>query len=771
MEISQMRMKIILLVVALLMFFPFTAHGVTRYVDMLPGGDCDGDYDPLSRQCDKGRYKSYDNVDEGLDASAAGDTLIIQPGVYNTAAYTSIAANVTIKGGTTDPNDTTIDLTSAGRWLNPNDDPNITIKYLTIQNSDASYCVFGLVNNSDNFTIEKCRFINCGRVISLDGGVGAKIRQCEFLGSTSISYYMYFKNAQADIYNCIFRASLTNPMRYIQTSLSSISNNLNIYNSYFSGCYKYAICAGRDADIINLKNCILLGNGLAFSDGFLSIKGSCAGVSVDYCLVLPTYNGSELDSQIIETNAVDNFPKIQSYSRQGIVTIGIDDNGNYDEAKWMADQVEAYGWHMYWAMYVVGSFDNNRKEAIVELINDGHEIASHSHSHCNLNDIKAFTLTHSTATMDIAVNRNGDSNTWTGTLQLSTGQSINLHDPDYDTVGELVSYLNSQSGYTCAIDAGSDDDVKTVCLADSNFSLAEGYCCLFDREKYLTVEITEAKTELEAIIQSLPGEGYFCPNCINYEVKTFVCPFNYSNNYVMDTAYSAGYTMVRSGHETLKSEIRDLTNLAVYASIPNGYRDISELDPNSKSRVNLKRVAGSLSFAAETGSIMNFFLHGIPENYDDLKLTELLKSDVQSFLSCLNDMRDQFLIIGSLCEASYYIHTNGICIAGDTDGSDQRWRITFADNFDGRLSANSPCIDSGLDLGLSYQYDFVGNSQYGNLGEAWDIGPYLYKDSSILDDDNSSTSNPPEAIEEEAGSGSGCFITTTRSYSPKIFFQ
>ena len=88
----------------------------------------------------------------------------------------------------------------------------------------------------------------------------------------------------------------------------------------------------------------------------------------------------------------------------------------------------------------------------------------------------AFTITHASATMTIDITEDRLVKDYEGTLTLSTGQSVDLTGSGYDTLGELVEYLNGLSGYTCTIGTYASTLTLSVLLEEcTDESLVGGY--------------------------------------------------------------------------------------------------------------------------------------------------------------------------------------------------------------------------------------------------------------------------------------------------------
>jgi peptidoglycan/xylan/chitin deacetylase (PgdA/CDA1 family) len=124
--------------------------------------------------------------------------------------------------------------------------------------------------------------------------------------------------------------------------------------------------------------------------------------------------------------------------------------------------------------------------------NAGIEVCSHSWSHQAYDTPNVLTLTHATATCELTG----------GHLILSTGENIDLASASYDTVAELVAYLNGIAGYTCTKVASAYGALHSIVLADlpALTSLAGGLVMQLNVERMFRDEMNTSKAYFISIL-------------------------------------------------------------------------------------------------------------------------------------------------------------------------------------------------------------------------------------------------------------------------------
>jgi hypothetical protein len=702
--------------------FPTWALAATYYVDSDNCVSGCAEYDPINQSCGAGPFLCFDSIDRAMHDMAENDELIIQPGTYRSATFADIPTGIAIKGATGSADDVIIDM--EGRpWVYAGNTDNLRFEDMTIKNGSPNDSVFHFLSGCNNFLIDNIKFVDCGGAVRTDQSDGA-ISRCEFRGnSNNLPAIQANDSTNLVIQYSVFRPSGPNHASYVLCNVSS-SGSLRIYNCYFSGWDKYAIYVEGGDDFFEIRNCIF-GTGGGYSSALgqsaFQFRSSMSPSSiVDNNLIVANPDGTKWDSGgfITDYHELNELPRINGYSQGGIFTLTIDDTGNYDDALWAAQSAERYGYHISFAPYTYGEswyktggypWRDDVKKAIAYLINNQHDVACHSRSHSHLDNTDVFELTHPTATMTISVDQSAErSDNWTGTLHLSTGEAIRLEDPNYNNIGMLVDYLSGLEGYTCTVSPAMSKGTKSVCLANvADQSLSGGYTAHVDQTKFLEVEIAEAKEGLETLIRGLPNEGYSCPACADYEIVTWVSPYNVGTTELMDAVHDAGFKIARMSNPRLVYPRYSLNELAIYSCYCVSYRQISLIDENGKNVLDAGKAGGTIMFAAEHGAMMNLFLHDLPITYEDqgTENGKMNRSDIAELFDMLYDAKSGFFVIGSLRDAWDYMNKNGAIIRGENDGSDRRHRLIPIDNFDGHLMPNSPCVDAGADLGLVEDYE------------------------------------------------------------------
>jgi len=328
--------------------------------------------------------------------------------------------------------------------------------------------------------------------------------------------------------------------------------------------------------------------------------------------------------------------------------------------------------------------------------NAGHDVNSHSWSHQYYTNTTAmnmrYTGTGTAATLTISGNRLMTSVTGgPGDENLS----IDLTNPQYDTMAELVAYINTQSSYTATKGTGLRDVAHSVGLADvgSQDIKTAAYAVQFDKQRLVTDEMTTSKAWLEA---NVTGPA---------PVTIYVYPDGLEDSQTESYAAAAGYRGARG------SLSMGLGSNYVYSKGVN-IQNIVSLGLDSWAGLTAAQVdakiAALLFKQRAWGYPVGLFLH-----YNQPPTASLSATEVGYVLDSLKNrgalvMRNSELI--SWLATTYPTPSSTKYQSTQPGGpvTAQR-KLTSPDKGAGRN-----------DLGAQYAMDLAGNNRAG----VWDIGAY-----------------------------------------------
>lgn len=755
-------MKNVLIILLILILWPAMGRATVRYVDSNISSDCTN-YDPTTRACGSGDQICKKAWDTAIGLLGNGDTIYVMPQTNYTFSEGGARANVTIEGYSGNPDDVILSGGNEKIIFFVYSDPNLHIRYLTFKNTDSTggYYAFNFINDSsgsDGFLLENCKFIDCGGIFAVWAS-DCTVKNCEFIGGNngSAGCGTIRNDSTVTFSHCVWRADNTGGIGCfdIRKDAGSIYPAVNFYNCSASGIRERFIWKVDHDSVLQFTNCAIYDWGKDVFNSYSIVGSDSNNVNFTNCVVVPRNPPSGIPEKIwdgaeTKTNITRVPPNIQSHSRRGIITFSFDDGENYADMDIIAEEFARQGWHFSYVpeleTVIYAAYDwqtgSVAKTRMVNLINAGHDLTAHTYSHSYLTGTEGLQIGRDVgagnSTVTISMNQSDpDSDNWSGTITLGTGEEINVNGDRGScqncTLSHVVLYIDGLPGWNCnhREGAGASGTAKTVCLADCGATTVnQGSTVNFDidQAEYLQVEIDEIKAKWETEIQDLPNQGFTCPDCAAYECTTFGYPFGDGDDTVEDALRDANYEFCRGGESSGLNGI-ELENLHMFSVATVGIGSLFTrtgneytFDPNKVSRL----IVG----AAELGHIYNIFGHGCLEEDEDPNMVTwepITRQNLRDLLAYIAKYSGQFLVVGSLKEANNYIRTNGAIVDPGTsgNGSEEQWGLTFTDQWDGRLRSGSPCIDAGINLGDGYNMDFLGYDQ-DEYGDGWEIGPYAY---------------------------------------------
>jgi hypothetical protein len=465
----------------------------------------------------------------------------------------------------------------------------------------------------------------------------------------------------------------------------------NIFRSYNAGA------AGT------IKNCIIMSHDLGSGSGEERniIDDAAGGTFVfDYNHWLPSVwvPGNNIGITDGGHSITDSFSKVTNLGRnKGYICYCVDDGSatGLAYAKEIKTVCNTKNVKFIFGVDQKRMLDQADYAAEMQsFVADGHEIAAHSYSHTSMLATFAFRVQGTGTSPTVDIDYSGDQIICHDT---ETGNNI-VSGFKAKTIDVIMAEINAFANFNAANKWDSYMGVsKGEILLDTGGgqNCSSQYDMLLDKrtdcsQGFFKLEVADVKAWIESTI----GSGYVC--------KTFIYPGGGCDQTVMNALSSAGFLGGRAGHI---SDLHPcLQNLEIF------YIQIID-----QTQVYPNKTENDIKFSSTSVGCMG-----------------MIKAELFSFCthSSTDFTAEQFgwlidgfkeipnIEITTFAVAFDHIRTSGHW--ADADGDGQRWTRTFVDDSNYHLMTGSPCIDTGLDLGLTE--DFEGNSV--PMGTFPDIGAY-----------------------------------------------
>lgn len=443
------------------------------------------------------------------------------------------------------------------RWDNGNpDSEGVTVElgqrsslsnnnraYITYDDLELRYANTSGIDNQNatgNQTFLNLLFTDCNTGIGYRGA-GGVMKYCSFVrggGSTAQLACTADAAGTLDIQYCEFKDSQS---RNIRTQYGS---GFTIDNCTFNGA-KTENVYNTVNTTLTMRNCIVSGCG--FDADSTPIVSSAGTFNLSNSIVVPSLTGKTTSGVTIGSGVVFTDPKFKKRAFTGILSWGTDD-GNYVYARNTGDALRLVSPTFegaYVADYNTNIHTAPQITAMQAMVAAGDEIAGHTRHGVGgvttLTAIKVFCSNFGTsATVTISIS----GNTLTTSVDSVTDLSISLVNASYDTLTELVAYLNGRTGLSGVVYGSTltgTGAALSYCLADItgvDIRVASpGTQLSFDQTRYWTEEIVNSRTDIESFI----GDGYTAPTFIYPQGSTSAALISFllANNFVGGRTASA----------------------------------------------------------------------------------------------------------------------------------------------------------------------------------------------------------------------------------------
>ena len=379
-----------------------------------------------------------------------------------------------------------------------------------------------------------------------------------------------------------------------------------------------------------------------------------------------------------------------------------------------APACETHGWHVTFFCNTAQMSTFVTASELKAFLEAGHEIGSHSQTHCDLTDTEFLTMDGPAgATVTISCTQTmtspavSPSTGWTGTLTCKEGAAtVGTFDlsigGDYETVTDLAAGIDALAGWTCSvIDSAANANAYSICLANvTDLDVSATTNLSFDQTEFLWLELTESKYLIE---QYVSASGYGA-----YTVESFAAPYNRSDQTLVDALKAAGYTAARCAYDTLAEDTHQLSDCAIFAMKSLATSSIQTNPDGSDYTPSEKFTRAILAWAAELGAVLPIVFHG--PDADDFDFSELA-----TWTAWVKEFeRSGAILVKSMEETAAYLAANATfsCDGGGDyaacAGHNVRYALEWTeDNFDPTPYSTSPCINAG-DSRLRLGYRFFG---------------------------------------------------------------
>jgi len=668
--------------ISILFFFCLSvlAYGANYYVSSL--GSNTAPYDTWAKAA-----KQIKTVIDYIrtNGSGAGDYVYIGEGTFNSANdyfYIDNAnlSNLTIIGA--GRNATIVSPGSANRAVYGTIATGVTFKNLCLTSTYSDPTKANIYTAGNNWRFEDVDVVSLSnhttRLFTFEVGKIDCIR-CRFKfryasgGSTIFGQIQTTANGTFDY--CIFEAlgssSFNGGLLFYEGSGNYNFNNCVYLNS---GVYGISTSNGYTGTI-NINNCIISTNNTLTSyypinknGGTINVRNTL--VMCNFVTPFSPWNSVDLDQNNIKDNS---DPKFRTYKRMGFIIPRVDDNGGYPYVQSLEPVFSSYGIKGTYYIYTY-TFPTNLSYYRAILSNGIFEIGCHSYSHSALNSTQAYSITKAGATINIDRTNNQIIINPGGTVTSFKSKTLDQIKTELQRLGCTIgSYPTGLTGNTLG-----------ESLADSSGAQPSPYTpsLLIDttaQTGFFKVEIADPMTHLNNNLGDLidPQTNQY------YSCKTFVFPHSVYTNDAITAVMNAGYKMC--GIIAInKSMTADLDLFRIYICSASSYlKDTTEALVRQRAR--------AIGFAVKQGLIVQVIAHNASELTAEQwgwAIDEWLKMGIPA---------DH---ITSAQLVAKYIEESGLW----TSQGSGVWTREYEDD-DYHLTANSPCINTGLDLGLMKDFE------------------------------------------------------------------
>ena len=485
--------------------------------------------------------------------------------------------------------------------------------------------------------------------------------------------------------------SISNPSAHSDYNLfnNSGSGTISIVNSILKDC-NGILARNTGTGTTNIRNNVMA----SWAPGSYLLERTNGVLNYGSNLISPAYanfwttNGTVVDEG---GNKLSSNPKFNRRRKEGVIVFAVDDCNNVEYAQDVETVLQEKGVR---ATFLIDTYQAPANLAALQSVyaNNLFEFVVHSYSHSNLSLTgNTYSITKAGATINIDRTANQ--------IVINPGGSIvSFRDKTLLTIKSELEALGCTIG---ALPTNLKADTFGEILADSAGSQASPYTpqILIDtsgESGYYKTEIKDPKTYMESTFAGYVG-------------KSFGTPFGASSANVQAAVKNLGFDSLRSAKTQGDAEWA-LASLDLYQLSYVATNLITDNATANEATVK-GRIYTVCEYLASYGGI--FFL--LAHNTVGSEQPEATPEQWGWMIEAIQEYEEIQILTQS--EASDYIRGSGLWSTSDNS----TYTRTFSDQSDYHLQSTSQCIDAGVDVSLST--DFEGNPIY----KQPDIGAYEYQ--------------------------------------------
>lgn len=687
---------------------------------------------------------SVASVGAALTAIAAGDTLVLDGGVDG---QTYVATDLHATTGTQMVRDNQVLRTAMFS------DPDFAAhsgKVVFDVTGFASYCVS---INAVGVTIQGMALTGSNAAnpaFRVNNKIGAIINDVEVygvpFGFATISAAGFTMN------RCLFRdltgvsgdASQVIDLRGVNAS----AQTLNFNNCRFENCAGFIRCFENSKYTINFNNCAfngfkaevlrLLSTGISHTINFnnctLDNVALTATSTTIKLMINQAYSGGGRIN--VKNTALCNTkfwaasswpiadvvdaggnvflpPKYVRPSKKGIIIVGTDDWYMPDDptpGSYAGQDPEyhlklgllcsARGMRMTSAIPIKG-LDSDKWDNIALLASRGHELASHTMSHPRLTNLDALVISYSGTGTAATLTKSDGVVTISVTGAPQNNLTISLD--DYPLIQDLKNYIAGESakGYACEYATDSPQYSLSLNMADiESQDITTPYTWQVDHDYFYAYELGFSRETIESEVNARYPS-------LNYRCRTFVHPNDDTDANVREylTLYYDGARGKNADNSyDLTAGVRLYGVWDMY--IPQFFGDSGDFNSLTDDEVR-RRISALCAWLNYTGAIVFIYAHQVSE------------VSLEKWAVVLDVIAGSNCDTMTLGEAIDFLKTG----SPSGEGGEIKYSVPQVANPDYHLAPKSPCIRTGVDVGLKTDADGVTIP----TSAGFDIGPYFYK--------------------------------------------
>jgi hypothetical protein len=412
----------------------------------------------------------------------------------------------------------------------------VRLEHLCLRNTSS---FLARLATGDAIALRNCQLLQAGGQLELNAVTNAQVNSCIMEDSHGPSMISVSGPATtAALRFChLHNAGGGNGIQV------SACQTLNLINCNLIGVRGRGI-DNASSGTIDIRNCLFssIGNSNAVIGNETIANAAAGNCRAGNSLILPNGRSPALHmSGVADLGGnIYRAPGFNRTRREGLWVIMEDDYGSMSDWSALARLASSgYGYRTTLALNDTDRIHLQYRQLLQQLINEGHDIVSHTRSHANLSRPESFRIRYvgsgADCTLTIANNR---LTTTVNGAAADENLSIDLTVPAVDRVEELIPYIDRLAAYECSYIDGRtayNHAVPSRLLQEvSNIDIkSAAHSAAFNKGQFFANEIQQSKSDLETVFK----DGSDAP----YQCKYLIYPGGYYNDEVINETIAAGY--------------------------------------------------------------------------------------------------------------------------------------------------------------------------------------------------------------------------------------